>query len=365
MDKEVIAVGEASHGASEFFRMKSEIFKHLVREGNVRVFCLESTFTTAFHLNKYLLDETESPKEAIGKLDNFFWNTEEVLELVQWIKNWNRLNPKDLVYFFGIDVNSIQPSAELISKYIYECNLINNRRTKAYYKELLISNSEESQVLIDSIKKELLHKKSSYIKQSSKWEYDFLTYSLINLTQAKNYRYRKAKVSRDEYLAINVKWVKQYTGKKIFVWAHNNHVSKYYGYMGHYLDKAYGDAFYAIGFDFSHGKFWAKKGSNLLSVKLNGNKFSVCTATPPKEKFLTYKFSSLGSSLFFLDLKTSSTKSKELKKIFSKTMKVHNTTEWFSKKTEYQKTVLNQAYDAIIYIEEITPSKHFVLRNNE
>ena len=53
-DKEVIAMGEATHGTKEFFELKSKMFRYLVEEHNVKVFGIEASYAGCLYVNDYV-----------------------------------------------------------------------------------------------------------------------------------------------------------------------------------------------------------------------------------------------------------------------------------------------------------------------
>jgi len=49
-DKQIVAMGEATHGTSDFFKMKHRMFEFLVEEMDFRVFAIEGEFGAAQEL---------------------------------------------------------------------------------------------------------------------------------------------------------------------------------------------------------------------------------------------------------------------------------------------------------------------------
>lgn len=354
-NKEVVAMGEASHGASEFFVIKNEFFKKMAKDLGFKSFVIESTFANSYYLNKYCLTGEGNGNESLQMLDNFYWNTQELLDLINWIREFNKVkDERDKIWFIGMDINSRKQSVKIIESYIKKVESILNRDSSEQLSTNFLFSTKRTDKEIEEYLEQYKLNESKYKEHSSAWEYEFFQQGLVNLL-----KYTRG--NRDLLMSKNVIWLKDLRGGKVFIWAHNNHVSKGFGYLGYYLKERYKSDYYSIGFDFLKGKFWAKKGGNALSVLLNGNENKKCEANAPKESYFTYKLSQLNESLLFIDIEIASESSKQLRKIFSKTQRVHNTSEWFSKKNEYQKTILNYSYDGLLYIEEISPSKHFYL----
>ncbi|HFA49101.1 MAG TPA: erythromycin esterase family protein [Bacteroidetes bacterium] len=360
-DKEIVAMGEAAHGAGEFFKMKADVFKYLAKNENFRVFAIESTLSTTYDLNKYLLYGEGDAKQSLKRLDNFYWNTAEVLDLVDWMYGYNKSKPAgEKLWFYGMDINSSYESVKAISAYIKKVEPDVETKVAKYGDRMgrvLLSDKKDNKKRALEIEKIYAENERDYIAKSSEWEYQFIKQCFVNLKQTKlPYKYR------DQYMADNVGWLKNISGSKIFVWAHNYHVAKSQQTMGYFLNKKYGDGYYCIGFDFKEGEVWAKKGGNVFSVILHGNKNVRCTTSPPKEKTFTYKLAALNKPFVFFDVNNCSEKNKNLKKELSTVQKMHDAGAWFSEKSEYIDRVISRSFDGVLYIEKVSPSNHFYLK---
>lgn len=100
----VVALGEATHGTREFFRLKDRIIRLLVRRAGFRTFALEISPGAGQIMNRYVRDGEGDPKDALRQFEFWTWQTEEMLELVQWMRAWNvqHLAP-EMVSFVGIN----------------------------------------------------------------------------------------------------------------------------------------------------------------------------------------------------------------------------------------------------------------------
>ena len=106
--------------------------------------------------------------------------------------------------------------------------------------------------------------------------------------------------TRDESMADNVEWiVKQNSGAKIVLWAHNDHVSNtsYSGIrsMGSYLREKYGKQMVNFGFAFNEGSFRA--------VDMDKSRLQAFTVPPAPEGTLDHALAATGIPLFAVDLR--------------------------------------------------------------
>ena len=110
-DKELVLLGEASHGTHEYYLWRDKISRRLIAEQNFSFIAVEGDFASLYHLNRYVknLDgAATSAKEVLMKLDRWptwMWANEEVVALAEWLRSHNDQFPQDKkVGFYGMDV---------------------------------------------------------------------------------------------------------------------------------------------------------------------------------------------------------------------------------------------------------------------
>lgn len=102
--RRVVALGEATHGTREFFRLKDRLVRFLVRRAGFTTFALEISPEGTQAVARYVDDGTGDPKQAVGRFEFWTWQTEEVLALVEWMRTWNAAHgDSHPVSFAGID----------------------------------------------------------------------------------------------------------------------------------------------------------------------------------------------------------------------------------------------------------------------
>jgi len=86
-DKQIIAIGEASHGTQEFYITKSSIVRHLIQQERFRTLAFEMDEKIAEKINNYISGKSE---EISSTLKNYgLYNSEELYNLLLWIKQFN------------------------------------------------------------------------------------------------------------------------------------------------------------------------------------------------------------------------------------------------------------------------------------
>jgi erythromycin esterase-like protein len=69
------------------------MFRYLVEKHGFTVFALEASMPDCLAMDDYVLNGTGNPKEAVGLQGFWTWNTQEVLDLIIWMRKYN-LDPK-------------------------------------------------------------------------------------------------------------------------------------------------------------------------------------------------------------------------------------------------------------------------------
>lgn len=101
-DKQVVGLGEASHGTHEFYLQKARIIKYLVQEEGYRMLALEATSNTIEPLDKFIQYGTGDLKAMLKSMG--LYNCEEMYDLCIWMMEYNKTKPeKDKFRLVGID----------------------------------------------------------------------------------------------------------------------------------------------------------------------------------------------------------------------------------------------------------------------
>src|SRR5215467_12269075 len=100
----IVALGEATHGTREFFQLKHRLLEFLVTEMGFTTFAMEANWPESLAVNDYVLHGRGDPAKILGGLHYWTWDTEEVLELILWMRQYNMPSThKTKVTFVGFD----------------------------------------------------------------------------------------------------------------------------------------------------------------------------------------------------------------------------------------------------------------------
>ncbi|MFZ4523057.1 MAG: erythromycin esterase family protein [Bacteroidales bacterium] len=371
-EKEIVGMGEATHGTKEFFNMKAKMFKFLATHCGFRVFAIEATYGGTLKINDYVLYGKGDVLSAMKGMEFWTWDTEEVKELIEWMKRYNQEKPDGKkLKFYGFDCQSFKGPNNALVDYVREVDpdhldeftkglSVLNDSSYLYFYTLNDGKSKRSEVsaihqiitFADSWFKE---KRDTYISRSNKERYDLAFYNIENLRQALllkdnasyNYFYH-----RDSCMAQNIKWIHEFENAKVFAWAHNGHICKWSPYssanfrsMGSYLNDLFGESYYNIGFVFSEGNFQAYDWPT-AKIKKGLQEFTVPVS---KKNTLTNAFALSGMSSFFINLDSSDNP------FFSTAQRYYNIgAVYMADKRCSQKMVAKKQFDALIFVDKTT-----------
>jgi len=242
---EVIAIGEASHGNKEFQELKLEVLKQMVEKKGARSFALEVDFGDGIIVNDYIHGGQGTAKEAMEALSFSIYQTEEVLEMIEWMRSYNdSAKEEDQLSFYGFDMQVPDNSIELISNFCKENNIDAAKDIEADIETIYVNLTDKETELKNVKNYDLIVKAADCILQ----EKEYYTHQGMEMMNV-----------RDKYMATNVEWILNYEkslgNDVIVIGGHNGHVQKqgtFYKSMGNTLEEDLGDKYFVISTDYYH-----------------------------------------------------------------------------------------------------------------
>lgn len=119
-----VLIGEASHGTHEFYRVRAELTKRLIREQGFTAVAVEADWPDAYRVNRYVrgVSSDADASEALGGFRRFpqwMWRNADVLDFVGWLREHNEsLHAARRVGFYGLDLYSLHASMEAVVRYL-------------------------------------------------------------------------------------------------------------------------------------------------------------------------------------------------------------------------------------------------------
>jgi protein-L-isoaspartate(D-aspartate) O-methyltransferase len=331
-DARIVLLGEASHGSSEFYRMRDRITRELIRRKGFRFVAIEGDWPDAARVDHYVRHLEYRPSEwtAFARFPVWMWRNNEVRAFVDWLRHHNApLNASSRVAFHGLDLYSLYDSIRAVLKYLDQVDPATARVARERYGCLTPWQSDpatyghaaltgsyptcETDVTI--VLTDLLRRHRDYAEHDGERFMDAVQNARLIANAERYYRimYYGSRASwnlRDSHMFETLKVLLTFYGEnaKGIVWAHNSHVgnaaatemfSRGEFNLGHLCRKEFGPLAYLIGFGTHAGTVAAaSKWDGPMEIKtvrpaLAESYENVCHQTEKPSFFLNLHSSSL------------------------------------------------------------------------
>ena len=269
---QIVALGEATHGNTEFQQLKLDVFQLLVEKYGVRAFALEGDYGGCEAVNRYIHGGDGTAEDAVASIGFAIYRTKEMADLVTWMRTYNETagQGEDLC-FYGFDMQRYEYSYQYLLEAAKEAgiditeleqiwNQDKNEYADAY-------TSQQRAEVIKAVKEE-------FVKMGENQNARTIHLADILLQNIELGKYIDDAVAgrgiRDQMMADNTMWIldqEEMRGNNcIFISGHNGHVKQFgcydseYKYMGNLLADKLGDNYFVIGTDFYKSRCNLPKG---------------------------------------------------------------------------------------------------------
>jgi erythromycin esterase len=99
-DAKVVALGASTRQAHELSAVSHRILRLLVEELGFRSLAMEGDDPARLGLDEYISTGAGDPRALLAD-SRSFWQTEETLDVIRWMRSYNRRHPNDPVRFAG------------------------------------------------------------------------------------------------------------------------------------------------------------------------------------------------------------------------------------------------------------------------
>ena len=139
-DAHVVLIGEASHGTHEFYRIRGEITKRLIREHGFTAVAAEADWPDAYRVNRYVRgrkgdNDADEALAGFKRFPQWMWRNADVLDFVGWLRTHNDGvdDAERKVGFYGMDLYSLHASMEAVLRYLETVDPDAARRARERY----------------------------------------------------------------------------------------------------------------------------------------------------------------------------------------------------------------------------------------
>ncbi|HZM86878.1 MAG TPA: erythromycin esterase family protein [Blastocatellia bacterium] len=374
----VVSLGEATHGTREFFQLKHRMLEFLVNEMGFNIFAIEATMPESFDINEYVLTGRGDLAKALAGIYFWTWDTEEVLEMIEWMRRYNAdAQHTRKVKFYGFDIQSAARAAKVTLAYLRrvdpaqaemaekELALQANPYTEFEFAKLAQEKKAAAGETIKSVVASLESRKQDYVKRSSAddWaiarQHAQVLAQNIEMQSGPSVGFTQQAV-RDRSMAENIRWILDHEGPgaKMVAWAHNGHVAtqNQYGmdWMGQHLRRALGREMVVFGFAFNQGGFQAMEMP--FPSERGLRPFNV---TPASEGSLDSMLASAGLQMAAIDLRALPTDG-PVAKWFGEPKATRSIGAGYGEQFAANfltQQVTPKIYDALLFVEKTTPAR--------
>src|SRR5450759_1918555 len=113
----IVSLGEATHGSREFFQLKHRMLEFLATQMGFSIFSIEANMPEAYKLNDFVLRGEGDPAKLIKGMYFWTWDTEEVLDMVRWMREFNK-SGKGRVEFTGFDMQTPNVALGIVKDFV-------------------------------------------------------------------------------------------------------------------------------------------------------------------------------------------------------------------------------------------------------
>ncbi len=287
-DCPVVLLGEASHGTSEFYRMRDRITRELILRKGFTAVAVEADWPDAARIDAHVRHRqpTGPHFSAFSRFPTWMWRNQEVRTFVDWLRDHNQADgePEHQVSFHGLDLYSlfrsrdavldhldrVDPQAAALARHRYSCLTPWEQDPASYGRAVLTGRYLSCENDVVATLTDLLRRRLDYAAEMGDNFIDAAQNALVVANAERYYRimYAGSRESwnlRDLHMFETLQTVMSHRGPntKVVVWEHNSHIgdasatemgARGEHNVGMLARRHYGDDAYLIGFGTHDGR---------------------------------------------------------------------------------------------------------------
>lgn len=228
---EVVGLGDVTHGTHEVYTVKLRVIDYLVREMGFDVLGWEAPFPLVERINAYVQGGAGDPRALLGEmytLTYFFWDAEEILALVEWMREYNaHRGNRPPVHLVGFDVTQPDAASNAVVAYLRTVDpaaAVTVEQRYACARASSLSINDSCKVIATDILETLEAREAELTALSSAQAFGEALHQARVVVQSRWI----FGLDRDQAMAENVLWLRQHRGsaRRMILWAHSAHISE-------------------------------------------------------------------------------------------------------------------------------------------
>jgi protein-L-isoaspartate(D-aspartate) O-methyltransferase len=289
----VVLLGEATHGTSEFYRMRSRVTRELITKHGFQFVAVEADWPDAARVDEYVLGEKRRSThefKPFARFPTWMWRNSDVDDFASWLRAYNLEHPRQKAGFHGLDLYSLFTSIALVLAYLDDVDPDTARVARrrygsltpwqsnpaAYGKAVLAGRYRSSEEAVVAMLRDVLARRIDYAAKDGERFFDAAQNARLVANAERYYRamYYGSAASwnlRDSHMFDTLRSLLRFYGEdsKAVVWAHNSHIGNARATamshrgehnLGQLCKDELGIHAYSIGFGTDHGTVTAAQG---------------------------------------------------------------------------------------------------------
>jgi protein-L-isoaspartate(D-aspartate) O-methyltransferase len=243
---EVVLLGEATHGTSEFYRARAAITRRLIERHGFTTVAVEADWPDAASIDREVRGRPapSGAQPAFQRFPTWMWRNAEVEAFTAWLKGWNaRRTMAQRTGFFGLDLynlsasirtvldylDKVDPEAAQVARERYGCLAPWANEPQAYGRMALTHGYRQCEAAVVRMLTEMLARGLDDVRQDGDELLDATASARLVKNAEAYYRamYYGAAESwnlRDTHMFETLEALRAARGPKVVVWAHNSHI---------------------------------------------------------------------------------------------------------------------------------------------
>jgi protein-L-isoaspartate(D-aspartate) O-methyltransferase len=286
-DAHVVLLGEATHGTSEFYRMRARISRELITRKGFNMIAVEADWPDMSLVDQQIRgwEGVALRAPAFSRFPRWMWRNVEMQGFIHWLSKHNQ-GMDDFsrrVSIHGLDVYSLYNSIGVVLDYLervdpaaaqtarirYGCLTPWERDPATYGRAAVTARIESCENEVVEMLEDLLRQRMPYARHDGTAFFDAAQNARVVQNAERYYRVmylgsRESWNLRDQHMFDTLGYLMAERGEdsKAIVWAHNSHVGNASATemglrgefnIGQLVREEYGDDAFLLGFGTDHG----------------------------------------------------------------------------------------------------------------
>jgi protein-L-isoaspartate(D-aspartate) O-methyltransferase len=285
-EAKLVLLGEATHGTSEFYRMRARITQALIERKGFNIVAVEADWPDAGRIDHYVRHRhaPPAPWKAFARFPEWMWRNREFEQFVEWLHRHNSERPyEDRASFNGLDLYSLYTSINAVLRYLddvdpdaarvarerYGCLTPWEADPATYGRMALGGQYRQCERDVTAMLSDMLKRRAQYCARDGERFSDAVHNARVVANAERYYRvmyYGSAESwnLRDRHMFETLEELVRArgVGAKAVVWAHNSHLgdarhtemsARGELNLGQLCRERYGSAMYSLGFGTDRG----------------------------------------------------------------------------------------------------------------